>query len=117
MAATDADADRESTISVQLLYVASCPFVDDIRALVQRTVTGIGAAASLEEIEGLFPSPTVLVDGFDVTGRNAIVAPSCRLDLPTEAQVSSAVIAARERRDERAAAQQVEDTHDSVSDD
>ena len=116
MAATDAAAGRVSAIAVQLQYVEGCPFVDDVRELVQRVVAGLGSAASLEEIEGSFPSPTVLVDGLDVTGRVAIAAPSCRLDLPTEAQVSDALIAARARRDERVTRQHVEDIDGKVSD-
>jgi hypothetical protein len=116
MAATDAGANRVSPIAVQLHYVEGCPFVDDVRELVQRVLAGQGAAASLEEIEGPFPSPTVLVDGLDVTGREVIAAPSCRLDLPTEVQVSGALDAARARRDERAARKHVEVTDGKVSD-
>ena len=48
---------------------------------------------AVEEIIGNYNSPTLLVDGFDVTGRPA--APegqmSCRLDLPIEEQIFAAL--------------------------
>jgi hypothetical protein len=44
----------------------------------------------VQELEGAFASPTLLVDGVDVTGRPAVSEPSCRLDLPTREQILAA---------------------------
>jgi hypothetical protein len=48
-------------------------------------------AATVEEPEGAFPSPTVLVEGVDVTGRSVTDRSACRLDLPTEAGILAAL--------------------------
>ena len=44
-----------------------------------------------EEIEGPYPSPTLLIDGIDVTGRDPGTEPCCRLDLPTEEDILMAL--------------------------
>ncbi|MDA8069181.1 hypothetical protein [Conexibacter sp. DBS9H8] len=49
---------------------------------------------TIEEVEGPYPSPTLLVGGIDVTGRTPAAGPSCRLDLPTEEQIVAALAAA-----------------------
>ena len=46
----------------------------------------------VEEIVGEFASPTVLVNGHDVTGHIPAAHGSCRLDVPTEDQVIAALM-------------------------
>jgi hypothetical protein len=48
-------------------------------------------SATVEEIEGPYPSPTLLINGADVSGRRAEVAPSCRLDVPGAGQILAAL--------------------------
>jgi hypothetical protein len=51
-----------------------------------------GISAVIEEAEGDYPSPTLLVDGLDVvTGQPGGGAPRCRLDLPTREQIATAL--------------------------
>jgi hypothetical protein len=45
----------------------------------------------LEEREGDFPSPSVLVNGRDVMGSRALNAAACRLDIPTRERVLTAI--------------------------
>jgi hypothetical protein len=62
---------------------------------VEIALASIGATAVIEEVEGPYPSPTVLIEGVDVTGRSLGAGPACRLDLPTREQIVSAVLAAQ----------------------
>lgn len=81
-------------LEVHILHVPDCPLVGRARADVEFALASIGATAVVEEIEGPYPSPTVLIGGVDVTGRPLGVGPACRLDLPTRAQIVSAVLSA-----------------------
>lgn len=68
---------------VQLLSVPDCPLLKKILEMVENCLAQTHLDVVVEEIIGNYNSPTLLVDGFDVTGRPA--APegqmSCRLDL------------------------------------
>ena len=80
---------------VQILHVEGCPLVDGLRETVQRGLAHVGCGAWIEELEGDYPSPTLLIDGIDiVTGRPADPHPACRLDVPTTEQVVAALRAA-----------------------
>lgn len=81
----------ESTSRVQLLRVPDCPNVDGARELLKECLSEIGAPAVFEELEGDFPSPTILVDGVDVMGAPATAGASCRLDVPTRERVLEAL--------------------------
>ena len=76
---------------VQILHVPDCPLVEDLRAILRRTLARSGTAVEVEDLEGPYPSPTLLIDGTDVTGRSFIDGPACRLDLPTEEQILAAL--------------------------
>jgi hypothetical protein len=69
---------------VELRYASGCPHLAATRALVERCLMAAGCAAEIEERQGPFPSPSVLVDGVDVMGPPRVEGPACRLDLPTE---------------------------------
>lgn len=77
--------------TVQLRRVAGCPHADEVRELVRTAAAACGVAVELDELVGDFPSPTVLVDGRDVTGTSPTEGASCRLDLPTEHQIRAAL--------------------------
>lgn len=79
------------TVRIELLHVPDCPNVDELRRRVEDVVSRLGVSAEIDEIEGLYPSPTLTVNGVDVTGHPVGCEPSCRLDLPTEDQIIAAL--------------------------
>lgn len=84
-------ADDSRPIRIQILHVPDCPLVEGLRALVSRCVAQSAAGVTVEEIEGPYPSPTLLLNGKDVTGLQIVEAASCRFDLPTEEQILAAL--------------------------
>jgi hypothetical protein len=89
---------RASGLRVQLLHVAECPLVDGVRETVRQALARAGCDVRIEELEGDYPSPTLLVDGIDVvTGQPVAPHCACRLDSPTEEQVVVALCGARPR--------------------
>jgi hypothetical protein len=86
---------RGRVVHITLLHVPDCPLVDGVRATVRNALTTTGIEAIVEEVKGPYASPTLLVDGGDVTGALSHDTTSCRLDLPTEAQVLTALQGAR----------------------
>jgi hypothetical protein len=65
--------------------------VASVRALLDRSLARAKVQADLSELEGDYPSPTLLIEGADVTGRNPEMTASCRIDLPTEEQIVAAL--------------------------
>ncbi len=88
----------EADIRIHLLHVPECPLVGKLRTVLQRGLARSELHAEVEELEGPYPSPTLLVNGVDVTGREAGNEPSCRLDLPGEEQILTALIRAADRQ-------------------
>ena len=80
-----------ASVRVQLRYLDGCPHVDEVRGRLGRALARLEVPVDVEEVQGPCASPTVLVDGRDVTDRAADGTPSCRLELPTEHQIISAV--------------------------
>jgi len=78
---------------VELLLVPQCRYAEHTRAVLLRCLTDAGLAVPVVERVGDYPSPTVLVNGVDVTTGAAGVrnVPACRLDLPTPQQVLAAL--------------------------
>jgi hypothetical protein len=76
-------------LRVQLLYVRDCLLVESARSELKKGLAQTHIDTVVEELVGDYNSPTLLVDGFDVTGR--VREPedqaSCRLDLPTQEQI------------------------------
>ena len=81
----------ELPLVVQILHVPDCPLLPSARRAVDRAVASIGVDVCIDEVEGAFPSPSVMVDGEDVTGASVSGGARCRLDLPTEQQVRGAL--------------------------
>ena len=77
--------------NVTLLYVSDCPLIDQLRSAFRDCLARSGARVVIEELEGPYPSPTLLMDGADVTGKTLEQQPSCRLDLPTVEQIMDAL--------------------------
>ena len=81
-----------NTVDVQLWHVPDCPLVDRVRDLLRRCLARTTVAATVHELQGDYPSPTLLIDGIDVaTGTTPTQLPCCRLDLPTESQILTAL--------------------------
>ncbi len=78
-------------LGVQILHVADCALLGQARALVETALYRSGLSVVVEEIEGPYPSPSVLINGTDVSGREPTEGPACRLDLPTEEQILAAL--------------------------
>jgi hypothetical protein len=78
-------------VSVQILHVPGCPLVGNLRSLLERCLSRSGLSVTVEEVEGGYPSPTLLINGADVTGGHVGTGPSCRLDLPAEEQILAAL--------------------------
>ena len=85
---------------VQILHVPDCPLVERLRAEVESTLAEVAPDVRLSLVEGDYPSPTLLVDGMDVTtGAPVSGEPRCRLDLPTSPQIRDALGALAGRRE------------------
>lgn len=77
---------------VKILHVPDCPLVERLRAEVESTLVEVAPDVRLSLVEGDYPSPTLLVDGIDVTtGAPVSGEPRCRLDLPTAQQIRDAL--------------------------
>jgi hypothetical protein len=77
---------------IEILQVPGCPHVDAVREVVRRALDRCGLECVVGERVGDYPSPTLLIDGRDVTGRPpAARGAACRLDLPTEEEVLAAL--------------------------
>lgn len=81
-------------MKVELLHVPGCPHVASARRLVHECLAELELAAQIEEHEGAYPSPTILVDGRDVMGGSMVVGAACRLDRPTREAILAALGAA-----------------------
>ncbi len=51
-------------------------------------------SAAIQEVEGPYPSPTLLIDGADVTGQRLSSEPACRLIVPSADEIVRAILAA-----------------------
>src|SRR5207249_12139219 len=67
----------DASLQIELLHVPDCPLVDDVRVTLRGALADAGIDARVEEIEGDFASPTVRIDGVDVTGAEMCNAPAC----------------------------------------
>jgi hypothetical protein len=87
-----------SSTRVRILHVPDCPLVEGLRAVVESALAEVAPDCRLSLVEGDYPSPTLLVDGMDVTtGAPVSGEPRCRLDLPTSQQIRDALSALVER--------------------
>jgi hypothetical protein len=85
-------------IRISILHVADCPLVSRVQAILEVALQRVGATAAIEQIEGAHPSPTLLIDGFDVAGHPSGSDPACRIALPTIEEIATAIRAALVRR-------------------
>lgn len=78
-------------MKIELLHFTGCPNVDRARSALARAMETLGGSFEVEERDGDFPSPTILVDGVDVMGAPLVTGRACRLDVPTEDRVLAAL--------------------------
>lgn len=78
---------------IELLASRGCPNAAAAKAAVAECLTALGIDVPIIERVGRYPSPTVLVDGIDVTGPDGETpeGDTCRLDLPTAQQILDAL--------------------------
>jgi hypothetical protein len=78
---------------VELLLAPGCPNAAAARAVLAACLRRLGLDIGVQERVGVFPSPTILVDGVDVvTGvTGAPLMQACRLDVPSESRVVAAL--------------------------
>jgi hypothetical protein len=85
-------ASRPGPVRVQLLHVPDCPLTGRVRDALYDCIRHVGFSVRVEELEGAYPSPTLVVDGIDVaTGARPSREICCRLDVPTCAQIVTAL--------------------------
>jgi hypothetical protein len=79
-------------VIVELRAVPGCPNLDAARHLLRSCLAAAGLPADgfIERI-GEYPSPSIVVDGADVTGADPGAPASCVLRLPTAAEVLHAL--------------------------
>jgi hypothetical protein len=70
-------------MKIEVLHVPECPHVDVARALLRECLAELKLDVTVEDKEGAYPSPTILVNGVDVMGARASQVAACRLDVPT----------------------------------
>lgn len=82
-------AQQRGPLQIRLLSVPDCPLATKVRKSLDECLGRAHVNAVVEEAVGDYSSPTLLVDGFDVTGRLARPDEqiSCRLDLPSNEQI------------------------------
>lgn len=86
-------------MKIELLHFSGCPNVNQTRQLLMDCLDEVGLGViHIDDREGEFPSPSIIVDGSDVMGEPAVAVACCRLDLPTRERVLAAL-----RRDETVA--------------
>lgn len=80
----------ELQLVVQILHVPDCPLLPSARRAVNRAAASVRVRVHIDEVAGAFASPSVIVDGEDVTG-TSVAGLCCRLDVPTEQQIGAAL--------------------------
>jgi CO dehydrogenase/acetyl-CoA synthase alpha subunit len=82
---------KSRPLRIEFLYFVGCPHAATARLMVETCLKRLGLELPIDDKEGDYPSPTILIDGEDVTGAAPASGRTCRLDVPTEAQVLSAL--------------------------
>lgn len=80
------------TLTVELWHVPDCPLLDQVRATLRECLAHTGIDVPIQEHQGPYPSPTLVINGVDVaTGTAPGDGVCCRLDLPTHDQIHAAI--------------------------
>jgi hypothetical protein len=76
---------------VELRAVPDCPNLEAARRLLRACLVDAGLAVRVVERIGDYPSPSILIEGQDVTGADPDGPPACVLTLPTAVQIRAAL--------------------------
>ncbi|KIN03281.1 hypothetical protein OIDMADRAFT_178901 [Oidiodendron maius Zn] len=84
---------QSKPLRIRLLSIPDCPLVESARSVLKNSLAKTHINYIVEDTVGDYGSPTILIDGFDVTGRSSELSNqvSCRFDLPTEEQILAAL--------------------------
>jgi hypothetical protein len=85
-------------LPISIFHVPVCPLIGHVREAVEAALERVGATAIIEEIEGEYPSPTLLIDGVELDGHPLGSDPACRIDLPKREVITAAILVALARR-------------------
>lgn len=79
--------------TIEIVYVPGCTLVDRLRSLVEECLAEVGVPCPVQVVAGQCHSPTLLVNGLDITTGRAIDVkfPACRVGLPTKAEILAAL--------------------------
>ena len=83
-------------VIVELRAVPGCPNLVVTREVLQACLTEADLAATVIERNGEYPSPSILIDGRDVTGADPDGPATCVLHPPTAEQIRAALRAAND---------------------
>ncbi len=78
-------------MTIELLQVQGCRNVDAAREMLESCLRELELDLPVVERVGNFASPTIVIDGADVMGRQDVAGAACRLDLPTRDRVLAAL--------------------------
>jgi hypothetical protein len=87
-------------VIVELRAVPDCPNMDATREVLRSCLAEGGLSVAVVERIGEYPSPSILVDGRDVTGADPEGPAACVLRPPTAEQIRAALRAASYGDDE-----------------
>ena len=66
-------------MKIELLHIRDCPHVEQTKQLLADCLDEIGLGAiQIDDLEGEFSSPSIMVDGSDVMGEPAVAGACCR---------------------------------------
>ena len=82
---------NKANVLVELRAVPDCPNLAATRDLLTACLIEAGLPPMIIERLGDFPSPSVLIDGVDVTGADPHGPPMCVLRPPTADQIRTAL--------------------------
>ena len=78
-------------VRVELRAVPGCPNLDAARETLLACLAEAGLPPEFVELIGDYPSPSVVVNGVDVTGGDPDGPASCLLRLPTRGEILAAL--------------------------
>jgi hypothetical protein len=93
---------QSAELRISILHVPDCPSLGEVRQTLQMALRSVDATAVIEEVEGEYSSPTLLIDGIGVDGCTPGCLPACRINLPTHEEIATAIRAALARRSDEA---------------
>lgn len=76
---------------VELRAVSGCPNLETTRRLLHACLAEAGVTVQIVELIGDYPSPSIVIDGIDVTGADPEGPVACVLRPPTAVQIRAAL--------------------------